>query len=712
MSTHNVSSNNTDDTKNSSQALKMPRQKRLKVNRACYTCRVKKIKCDGLQPCMQCRARQRPCSFSKDGPTSMEEDEYVGLSPSQTPSSLDTVQTVSDSTVFDSPREHRQRKGPAQNISNGAREKHRETTEVLDELCASWPAEGMERRWVVDEDVLYAEKLPVEGLSDRMASSNNNLVIQQHLIGLFFRHRYPIFPIIPKRILYDHLERRGFLCTPLLLNTIYAHAAHFADDDRNQAKMYYARAIELLDDYLDVPRLSTIVALCLLSLYEQVNESGSSNYSATLCRSQAYSSIAFRMCFDLGIHKRYLLNQRLSRGDVELHKRILWSCYCLDKMQNVCLGRPWVIQSKDIDLDLPLTQPGDDVEEHEVIEYFSTLIKLLQICEHAFQTDTVRSARTVVRSIEQEQLAYSFDSGLLLWLRSLPTHLQWTPFPTQTNVVATHPPPNAMIAHLHLFYNLIELGVLRPYSAITGKTIQQRCSTIATNITQLTCSLAEQTNFILSYSFVADAIMAAVRVHLLNCSSENMTFARHSRFMFQRSLRSLRTLYQLREIPGVPEFVVTLKTTMAAADTNTDLKQQFDQNSTTTQVQQVRPSVAHLASLATAPSSASASLAVARQNKATLSMPSSHNSHNAQNSAHLAQQASTNMIFDPNTATWRADNNNAIHQEQQRQQQQQQQHHQQQLQQQQRIPYPLNLLSVDDNWSKASDPNVLLYKDK
>ncbi|KAI9491078.1 fungal-specific transcription factor domain-containing protein [Zychaea mexicana] len=734
MSSHNESSNNADDSKNSSQALKMPRQKRLKVNRACYTCRVKKIKCDGLQPCMQCRARQRPCSFSKDGPSGMEEDEYMGSSPSQTiPGSMDTVQPVTDSTAFDSPREHRQRKGMSQNASNGNREKHQGTLGLLDELSASWPAEGCERRWAIDEHLLYAKVPPVDSTSlDRTGNSGNNMVIQQHLITLFFRYRYATFPIIPKRTLCEHLERRGSLCTHLLLYAIYAHAALFADDDRSQANVYYSHAVALVDDHLDLPRLSTIVALCLLSLYEQPTDLSNNGYNATQSRSQAYSSIAFRMCFDLGLHKRYILNQRLNREDVELHKRIFWSCYCLDKMQNVCAGWPWGIQSKDIDLDLPLLQPGDDIGEHEVLEYFVTLIKLFQICEHAFQTDSVHSARAIVRSYEQEQLAYSFDSGLLMWLRSLPAHLQWTPFPTQANAVATQPPPNAMIAHLHLFYNLIELGVLRPYSAITGKTILHRCSTIATNITQLACSLAEQTNFILSYSFVSNALMAATRVHLLNCSSENLNFARHSRFMFQRSLRSLRTLYHLRTIPGVPEFTTTLKATMAAADTDTEIKKQQDQcqqqqqqeqehqfehPSSPTQSQQfvmnraTAAFSAHTLSAAAAHANASASLAVARQSKATLSMPSSHHGHNAQNVGNLTNQLSTNMMFDPNTATWRSQNQNAHQQAQPQPQPQQQGLNQHSQQQQHRVPYPLNLLSVDENWSKTTDASVdsILY---
>ncbi|CDH54491.1 predicted protein [Lichtheimia corymbifera JMRC:FSU:9682] len=49
------SSNNSTNEKRSTEmgSQDTRHSKRLKVGRACYTCRAKKIKCDGLRPCMQ-----------------------------------------------------------------------------------------------------------------------------------------------------------------------------------------------------------------------------------------------------------------------------------------------------------------------------------------------------------------------------------------------------------------------------------------------------------------------------------------------------------------------------------------------------------------------------------------------------------------------------------------------------------------------------------
>lgn len=607
------------------------------------------------------------------------------VSPAELSAGHDTLQSAADH-VISTPRENRRRKETTltgvQLIEE--RERQRKTVEMLDALSAMWPGEGREGQWCLDEQRLYAQG--PETTMQRIPAITEDVIIKQHLVALFFRHRYSIFPIIPKRKLYDHIERRDTLCTPLLLYAMYAHASHFSDDHVNNADIYFERAISILDDYMEEPQLSTVAALCLLSLYESPRCEMSRGNLNNQSRSRLYASMACRMCLDLGLHKRYLITDKTSNSDLEVRKRILWSCYCLDKMQNICVGRPWSILSKDIDLDMPLLQPGDDVEEHEVLEYFVTFIKLLQICERTIQTDAICSARSVIRSYDQEQMAYSMDSELLLWLRSLPARLQWTPFPTHPNAVLTQPPPSAMVAHMHLFYNLIELGVLRPYSASSGKTIHQRCSTVATNLTQLTYALAEQPNFILSFSYVADATMAALRVHLLNCSDRNLSFARHSRFMFQRSLRSLKVLYQCRSISHIEQSIQSIGSIIQAADEEATNRAVGYSISKADRVPGALPN-GH------GPNGA----------VATNTPNSIVKSSAASGDEQQHQQQVGNFMNEHFTPTvgidgWRAPPPPP-----------------QQQQQQQRQSYPLSLLSVEDAWPpKSPDSNLesLLYKNR
>lgn len=56
-----------------------------------------------------------------------------------------------------------------------------------------------------------------------------------------------------------------------------------------------------------------------------------------------YSGMAFRMAIDMGIHlpsdKLQTYVKTLTAEDVEIRKRLFWSCYTLDKVISLYLGR-------------------------------------------------------------------------------------------------------------------------------------------------------------------------------------------------------------------------------------------------------------------------------------------------------------------------------------------------------------------------------------
>ncbi|KAI8384308.1 fungal-specific transcription factor domain-containing protein [Radiomyces spectabilis] len=547
------------------------RQKRHKVNRACYTCRVKKIKCDGLQPCMQCKARRRPCSFSKDG--SLEESDYVEQEdirnddqPSPPTSKRMKIGHLFSSKVSDVELQEKEK----------ARLKG--LTQTLDRLSNIWPGEDQNGNsaWIdnahqiFDTHTYYNQEppLPIQYQGFELSAGS----IRQHLITLYYRHRYAFLPLIPKRILYGEIDRHGSLITPLLLYSIYAHAAQFSHDDVNKANEFFKKAESMLPDFLDVPRLSTIMSLCLLSLYEPNRHTCAENGK---CRSNVFSSMAFQMCFDMGLHLRVPAGHRLSSNDIELRKRVFWTCYCLDKTQHMYPSQPWKLRSQDIDVDFPMLQPEDDVEENDVLEAFVQFIKLMQLSEMALNYDVMASPKLLTQTRETEQVALNFDNKLLQWLGQLPVHLQWTPFPGNTNIVPTQPPSSPFVCHLHLAFNAVELQMFKIRNLTVSKTLQQRCATIATNITQLMCHLVEDTSLILSFSFAAHVLEAALGIHIMNCASENISFARHARFMFQRSVRSLRILIQHRNIPGMDTAVNNIERSLSVPTNNTTVGRLF-----------------------------------------------------------------------------------------------------------------------------------------
>ncbi|CAO3593015.1 unnamed protein product [Absidia cylindrospora] len=432
--------------------------------------------------------------------------------------------------------------------------------------------------------------------------------IQHNLISLYYRHRHQLLPLLPKPTLDIILSRPSpdAFVSLLLLNTIYAHAAQTSPTSFADADRYANTAKSMLDDYLDTPHLSTIIALVLLSLYD----SNGHGYTSSPYQVSIYSAMAIRMCFDLKLHNNSATENMDNDSDGRMMKmiaalklRVLWCCYCLDKWTNMGTGRPWMIQNVDIgdkmelNESLVLIMEGLELDRDEQIamEGLVASIQLAQLGEQLLQqpsSSTLASINTALQA----------DQQLLPFLHQLPASLQWTPLPTPDSLssptsslyqpIPSHPPHNAIVSHLHLIFNYLHLELLtRPLLTMTTSLQQQenhqnkvkmdqvsfllhRCATVATNLTQLGCALADQTGFILCYRLVAEALMLSVRVHLIKCygviiqPSLGIDYhqrpSKHARLMFQRSLRSLRGLVQHRVIPGTHVFASSIERTLTA----------------------------------------------------------------------------------------------------------------------------------------------------
>jgi hypothetical protein len=362
---------------------------------------------------------------------------------------------------------------------------------------------------------------------------------------------------------------------PILLLVLCAHGAQFSEQHAHKADDYFCQAKASIEGPLSQPNPSTVIALCLLSLYEPIKDAGLQKQSSM------YAAMAFQMCFDLGLMRSYNdkrsaeYSLQKSFDVIEQRKRICWSCYYLDKMIHLQTGQPWMMRSKDIELDMPLLQPGDDIMEHEVLEGFVATIKLLQIAERVIQPESLQQAgQPVIRTHTHDQMSLNLDNELLHWLRCLPVQLQWTPTPTGSSHqhlnINSEPPLNPMVGTMHLIYNFIELHVLRPYTCSTVKSIHQRAAAVATNITQLIMVLSDKRPlWIFHCGFASTALIEATRVQLSDCACENLQLARHSRYMFQQSMHSFRSILTAKPIPSIIRFIQSLDQVITFAETKT-----------------------------------------------------------------------------------------------------------------------------------------------
>ncbi|CEP14035.1 hypothetical protein [Parasitella parasitica] len=530
---------------------------------------------------MQCKARSRPCTFSKDGSvletTNEQDTESLDTTTPSPPTSRASTPPApvlvahSSSPKFKKPLPIDQK-----SLSS--------TTEVLNRLNKLWPAEGKEGKWELDPTKLLTTRKPKSPSNDHTFGIEYlpSKSVQHTYIQAYFKHCYSVFPIIPKRIFFKQFDspiqhyNASYLLSPALLLMVMAHGAQQAQqDDECDTWFQQARAI-VLQQPSHKPRLSTVVALALMSQFQSTSNPYPSMYSA----------MAFQMCLDLNLMRNYtgemdIKNDMLYYQDEmdggsdlkELQKRVCWGCYTLDKLIHIQTGQPWMLKTKDIDLDMPLLQPGDDVTEHQILETFVCSIKLLQIAERTLHQEQQQQL-PAVRTHAYDQMALTLDNTLLDWLRSLPLHLQWTPALNNSNsLAAPNAPSNVMVFHLHILYNIIELGILKPYISSTAKSIQTRSAAVATHLVRLISALADNhAAWYYNYDFTTYALIESIKFHLGYCSCENLVLARHARFMFQQSMPTMKKLLPMirtaSTLDKITQFAVNLENAINEADTN------------------------------------------------------------------------------------------------------------------------------------------------
>jgi hypothetical protein len=120
----------------------------------------------------------------------------------------------------------------------------------------------------------------------------------------------------------DDMATGGRHYSEFLLTVICAHAGKY--EDAKSAEMLSTRARALLGQAIqERSSIPTIQALLQLSAMELAQGS--------ISQAWVYSGIAFRMASDLGLQHVSIQIKGLSLVDLEVRRRLYWSCYFWDK---------------------------------------------------------------------------------------------------------------------------------------------------------------------------------------------------------------------------------------------------------------------------------------------------------------------------------------------------------------------------------------------
>jgi hypothetical protein len=198
------------------------------------------------------------------------------------------------------------------------------------------------------------------------------------LFDVFFERIHTRWPLLDRK-LYTKLFGQQYIQGSLtiaersILHLIYALTARFlsltgkpcgVDYDvsccrilcmliTNGQQRQLTAATVPMEQILDQHNLATVQFLILLGVHGQRSPYGAGAWSQI--------RYATSVCIEMGLHRRRTMAaSREHVRDAEIRRRVFWSCYCLDRMTSIVLGRAFAIADRDINVEVQI--PGQLTE--------------------------------------------------------------------------------------------------------------------------------------------------------------------------------------------------------------------------------------------------------------------------------------------------------------------------------------------------------------
>ncbi|KAK5681097.1 hypothetical protein LTS10_006858 [Elasticomyces elasticus] len=187
----------------------------------------------------------------------------------------------------------------------------------------------------------------------------------------YLKHVATRYPVLQSSWIHDLHRRRESISNAYersTLHLVYAIAGRFLETTGETSlhvfpERHQAQVLKDLDEMLHYHDTRSVVTLLLLAVYSLRAEGGPGAW--------AYIGLAMRIAIDLGLHRQTSTMNRLG-FDVEMRKRLFWSCYTMDRQISIPLGRPFSISDSDIDVAIPFDL-DESSQNIEALEHASRL---------------------------------------------------------------------------------------------------------------------------------------------------------------------------------------------------------------------------------------------------------------------------------------------------------------------------------------------------
>ncbi|CAG8607622.1 6892_t:CDS:2 [Dentiscutata erythropus] len=434
--------------------------KRQRVQMACSFCRHRKIRCDGRNPCANCKKYSTSCTYIS---TTSTDSSIFGIQASHGKRPLDDVterQTLPPAL----------RRNPTSQGIFSAPSPQSSTILSSNSISVAKPE----------------PKLPL--IDDHVIPPDD---IVEHLLELYWANVHPYVPVLNKSIFLQQRENPDDPPSLLLLNAMFAVAAEFSDrpsvrtDSESHEKggwVFFDRARNILDSFLDAPRMSTIAALILMSIYQQHN-TRRSGISPGYFRRWMYIGMAIRMALELDLNKD-CDDPHLDRSHKELRKRLWWSLFMVDVL--VCCGIGKASNIEEEECTIP--EPDENVNEPELkvdgaLREFIHQIKFTRMLHLLLKHNFSYKVSTTSPYLNQDSIVANFEDQIQDWFSHLPiqsTHTTDSLIDNSNNCSTT-------MLHLRMLYYSFIILLHRRY--ILNQDSLSKCIRAAQEVTPIGASI-------------------------------------------------------------------------------------------------------------------------------------------------------------------------------------------------------------------------------
>ncbi|RFU27423.1 hypothetical protein B7463_g8922, partial [Scytalidium lignicola] len=307
---------------------------RKRVSQACRPCSLKKVKCDGIYP--QC------------GPCSKKDDCIC--------------------TYGISKRNRRRRLNVSQSPVNGS----------ASILADNFPGEAVNGLTPGRSDEPGEERLRLPSKSKKGTLSTVPPEVALQLFQSYFDCIHPLWPLLYKP-LYSSLD---FTCPsrsiPIaLVAAIFAIAACIMPSTRERDKegdateappitcpeprLFFEEALELLqcgtgeEDTKPINMLKPTITHCQVLTLLALQQHGVAEYS----RAGILASLAVSMAIEMRLHRAPKTSDSVQN---EIHSRLWWNIFIVEKMLSWEMGRPVTIRSEETDTPYPSLSESDEFD--------------------------------------------------------------------------------------------------------------------------------------------------------------------------------------------------------------------------------------------------------------------------------------------------------------------------------------------------------------